>query len=165
MNNLDLWSQEWIEILGNSLKRFLDHDGRLNDEALTVLLSNLLELDDSIEALESLSREKIDVTYNDQIYEIYKIIDDCSKINSPLKLVFSNLASSLRSYCSSKGLIQQNADRIKSNKEHLHELKLARLDKIMRDVSGGALIQGKSRVSETKYRNINEKKDRIRPVS
>ena len=56
MNNLDLWSQEWIEILGNSLKRFLDHDGELNDEALTVLLSNLLvrRFDRS---LESLSRE------------------------------------------------------------------------------------------------------------
>jgi hypothetical protein len=145
----EYFSKVWKDKLLQSLERYCDSDAKLSSESMVILLSNLKELEEALNIVESMN-EGIEVLsegeatseldlqllndegFRQDLVEIYKLVEEGSKLDSIINPVFKTIANNMQIFLEDNN-IELSTDGYTNADSRLRKAKIARYQSILRD--------------------------------
>ena len=134
-NNYHYWSKEWLNMLISNLSAYIERDGSVSEMCLEDIVSNMLEVNQSIDLLRKLSKQNIRVDYLSDINNVFLLTKECAKKNNSLSIVFSNVSENLAGFLRTEGYNIGNVvtETKLTNKNKLRELEIAKFESTIRN--------------------------------
>lgn len=142
-NSKDFWSKQWVDILSTNLKGYIEKDGFISELSSKSIISNLLEVNESINILENLSKQGIQIDYLSDINNIYLLTKECANKKNALDILFNNVSNTLASFLKSEGYDIGNTivESKLTNRDRLRELEIAKFESILRNACNKKIIK------------------------